>query len=129
MTHALEVVDHLEWDRLVLGAAGLLEKVFVGGKIGVGEVKVDLSPDLVGIVALWKCLILRLDVAPLVLVSAIVVVSVVVGTLARARLCGFSDIVFNVGRLGVSSAFRLCLGAVCSLGFGGLLVSVGVAIF
>jgi len=42
MLHALETVESLERDRLVLGATGQAEEILVLGKIRVGKIKLDL---------------------------------------------------------------------------------------
>lgn len=88
MLHALEAVDLLERDGLILVAAGLLEQELVGGKVGVGEVEFDLAPDFVGVAALGQVLVVRLDVVALLLARAIitVVAALVAAAVVVARL-------------------------------------------
>jgi hypothetical protein len=56
--HALEGVDLLDRDRVIVGTTGLLEEEFVLEEVGVGEVELDLFPNLVWVAALWQVVVL-----------------------------------------------------------------------
>jgi hypothetical protein len=118
VAHALEVVDGLERDGLVLLAAGELEQVGVNGQVGVGEVEVDLAADLASIVGLGQVLEARLVLAllaALVVGVALVVASVLVtATLVVAAALERSTALALVVLLG------LAVGVLDGLGAGGL---------
>lgn len=58
MLHALEGVDRLDWNRVVGGATRLFEEEFVLEEVGVGEVELDLLPNLFGVATLRQIVVL-----------------------------------------------------------------------
>lgn len=84
VAHALEVVDDLEVDGVVLVATSLLKEVVVAGEVGVGEVEFDLATDTLGVAAFWELLVVGSDA----LGTATVVLGTAASLLALVLLGG-----------------------------------------
>ncbi|PIA99194.1 hypothetical protein CB0940_03160 [Cercospora beticola] len=70
VAHALEGVEGLQWEWLVLMTASLLQQELVDGKVGIREVELDLATDLSSVAALFLALVPGTNVALAIVAAA-----------------------------------------------------------